>query len=313
MDLETYLLGASGNPDPFVEPGVFELKRIGRGKPRLLIELPHGATEEQQFRDLEARLQGDSFPEDLVAFFFVNTDVGTPECAREIAHRFVERETAHQRSALILRSLIPRTFVDCNRVVEANAEEFLEAGVTQAVPDYVRDAGDLELLISLHEAYQYGADRVYREVCGAGGLAITLHSYAPRSVGIDRVDDQIVQAIRDAYRAENWDRWPIRPEVDVLDRDLDGHLRAPESLVEDIVHGLAEIGLRAERSSTYRLHPSTAGYRHACLYPDQVICLEFRRDLLADPFEPFAEMRISDRKVARICAPVAAAVSRFLT
>jgi hypothetical protein len=42
--------------------------------------------------------------------------------------------------------------------------------------------------------------------------------------------------------------------------------------------------------------------------PGYVLCLEVRRDLLADPFEPFAEMRIGATQVARLARPLAAAL-----
>ena len=311
MDLHTFLQAPDSAGSCFSEPGIYEIQRVGRGRPGLLIELPHGATDRQHFTELRGRLRGDRFPDDLIAFFYVNTDIGTPECAREIARRFSDPDTGDVGSTLILRSLIPRTFIDCNRVVDAHADDFIAAGVTQAVPDYVRDERDQALLLSMHGSYQDAADRAYREVCGDGGLALALHSYAPRSVGIERVDDDIVTALRDAYRPENWSRWPQRPEADLLDRDLEGSLLSPEILVEDIVQGLQSIGVEAKRSCTYRLHPSTAGYRHAIAYPERVICLEFRRDLLADPFDPFAPMHISEKNVARLCRPVADALRSF--
>ena len=51
---------------------------------RLLIEVPHGATTATHFAALRRRLRG-SYPDDLREFYFVNTDVGAPETARESA------------------------------------------------------------------------------------------------------------------------------------------------------------------------------------------------------------------------------------
>ena len=311
MDLESLFQSSPDSWSCFTEPGIFEIERFGGGKPRLLIELPHGATARRHFEDLRSRLTGDDLPDDLIAFFFVNTDIGTPECAREIARQFSEPETGEARSAMVLRSLIPRTFIDCNRAVDAGAGDFLEAGVTQAIPDYIRDPRDLELLISMHASYQETADRAYRAICGENGVAVALHSYAPRSVDIDRVDGDIVRALRHAYRPENWSRWPERPEVDVLDRDVDGRELSAESLVQDLLHGFEEAGIEARQNATYRLHPATSAYRHAKSYPERVLCIEFRRDLLADPFDPFEPMQISDDKVSRICSPLIDALRRF--
>ena len=82
-------------------------------KPRgyLLIELPHGSTTTNDFKWYQKRLQGD-YPPNIIDFFYVNTDVGSPEIAFEIAQQLKDNYEIH-----ILRSHIPRTFIDCNRVV----------------------------------------------------------------------------------------------------------------------------------------------------------------------------------------------------
>ena len=49
-------------------------------------------------------------------------------------------------------------------------------------------------------------------------------------------------------------------------------------------------------------------YAHSMRYPGRVLCMEINRELLADPFTPFAEMHISERKARRMAAPLAAAV-----
>ena len=77
----------------------------------LLIELPHGSTTTNDFKWYQERLQGD-YPPNIIDFFYVNTDVGSPEIAFEIAQQLKDNYEVH-----ILRSHIPRTFIDCNRVV----------------------------------------------------------------------------------------------------------------------------------------------------------------------------------------------------
>ena len=154
--------------------------------PDLLIEVPHGATRAAEYHAVRRRLAGD-LPDDLIDFFFVNTDVGAPECAREIAAAVVAPSehprvadllgsdalaavtAAPPRSVLVLRCLIPRTFVDCNRAVEAADPDYATTGVTKAVPDYVTDPGDIGLLTKLHAAYVQVASRAFDWICGAGG------------------------------------------------------------------------------------------------------------------------------------------------
>ncbi len=104
--------------------------------------MPHGATEGAHFDAVRAKLYGD-YPVDLREFFFVNTDVGAPECAREIAGRLA----GAGRSVLILRGLVPRTFIDCNRRTERGSEEIPGRQLTPAVPAYVRDERDISTLI----------------------------------------------------------------------------------------------------------------------------------------------------------------------
>ena len=97
-------------------PGVCSIDLIGAGPCSLLIEVPHGATKAAHF---DATLQGlcGSYAADLREFFFVNTDVGAPECAWAIA----ELLAGSGRQTLILRALLPRTFADCNRVIGCDA------------------------------------------------------------------------------------------------------------------------------------------------------------------------------------------------
>ena len=82
---------------------------------------------------------------------------------------------------------------------------------------------------------------------------------------------------------------------------------APASWVDSIKAHYARRGLEAGENATYRLHPSTWGYRHAKRYPDRVLCLELSRARLADPFTPFREMQIAPHKVEIMSEPIAAA------
>ena len=45
--------------------------------------------------------------------------------------------------------------------------------------------------------------------------------------------------------------------------------------------------------------------------PGRALCVEVRRDLLADPFEPFAQMTIGTAKVDRLVAPFVRALRRW--
>jgi hypothetical protein len=273
--------------------------------PDLLIEVPHGATRREHFdvvrRELESKL-----PDDLDAFFFVNTDVGAPECARQVA-RLVAHAGAGTRQVLVVLGLVPRTFIDCNRMLDGDSADYRQSGFTPALPDYVDAPADVALLQDLYRRYQQAASRAYERVCGAGGSALIVHSYAPRSVDITTVDANIVRALRAAYEPEAFARWPARPDVDLISRDTADVLMAPAELAATVRARFVAAGFGVEENASYRLHPKTMGYRRSADWPGRVLCLELNRGLLADPFDPFAEMRIGAANVERMSAPLAMA------
>lgn len=276
--------------------------------PCMLFEVPHGATRRSHFAAIRRLLVGD-LPPDLEDWFFVNTDVGSTEVARKVAELVVrapatvELETPPQRSILILRCLIPRTFIDTNRSLTGGTSEDL----TPAVFEYVRELRDVERLTSLYAGYHAVAERAYELVCGAGGLACIPHTYAPKAVTVDSFDEGIGKAMRRAYDPEQYQKWPPRPPVDLITATPDGVELAPPRLAAAIRDNYGKIGIAATENASYELHPSTMAYRYSARYPGQVLCLEIARDLLADPFSPFEEMRIGERKVAAMSAPIAAA------
>jgi predicted N-formylglutamate amidohydrolase len=288
-------------------PGICEVSwyapTAGSGTANLLIEVPHGATRSADFHDLRARLTG-ALPDQLDHFFHVNTDIGAPECAAWIA----EALAALGHGVLVLRCAVPRTFIDCNRVAAGAVAGVMIDGMTPAVASYISEPADRALLETLHFRYHELVARAYTRVCGRGGLGMQFHSYAPRSVGIDRVDGDIVAALHRAYEPEVHATWPERPEVDLICAGADDVFLAAPGLVAAVVHNYAQIGVTATQNATYRLHPATMGYHYARTYPHQVLCIEVRRDLVADPFVPFGESPISPEKVARMSTPVLAAL-----
>lgn len=280
-------------------PDVAEVVRTGDGPPTLLLEVPHGATATAHYAGLRARLRG-PFPEGLDDFFHVNTDVGAPEVALALARAWGD--------ALVLRSLVPRTFIDCNRVLDLAEADYRAGKVTPGLPPYVRDPDDQALLRGLHAQYTALAEAAFAEVCGAGGAAVMVHSYAPRSVDVE-VDDAIGPSLRAAYADEG--RWPKRPEIDLIARDPEGALAIPEALLAALREDLGAAGFQVALSETYPMHPATAAYRYARRYPGRTLCVEVRRDLLADPFDPFAQMNVPEARAERVAGPLAAALRRY--
>jgi hypothetical protein len=285
---------------------VAEVRRHPAGSERaaLLLEVPHGATRAAEFDALAAELRG-PFPEGLRQWFFVNTDVGAPE----VAARLAELAAATLGPVWVIRSRIPRTFVDCNRAVDASTRPSSSAAgaMTPGVAPYVRDARDLALLLDRHAAYRALVEAAYEAVCGAGGTALMVHSYAPREVDV-AVDERIVERIREAYRPGTYEKWPERPEVDLITRAPDGVRLADDGLVARALDAFAAAGVRATADRTYALHPSTMGHLLSARWPGRTLCLEMRRDLLAREFTPFAEMAIDPAKAERMAEALAAAL-----
>ncbi|MDP2308548.1 MAG: hypothetical protein Q8P18_21185 [Pseudomonadota bacterium] len=276
--------------------------------PDLVIELPHGATRTNDYNRLRARLKG-TYDDALVDFFHVNTDVGSPELAHAVAAALVAE---HPASAVcVVQSRIPRTFIDCNRLIDASPEAFREGKVTPGVPPWVRDEEDLVLLREQHAVYVGAARIAIDAVCGAGGVALMLHTYAPRSVDVE-VGDQIVASLHAAYRPDTVDTWPLRPPVDAIGRSLEGVSMVDEGLLTDLCGGYGAIGLEVADGRTYPLHPSTWGFHHGARWPGRTLCVEIRRDLLADPWDPFVEMVISKDKTSRMAGPLAVALGRWM-
>lgn len=276
--------------------------------PDLLVEVPHGADQRHHYDRLRERLRG-PLPADLHAFFHVNTDVAAWDYGRATAEAVIA--AAPSRSVLLVRSLLPRTFVDCNRRADYSGGRLDAGALTPGIPSYVSNEADRALLLELHERYVDVARQAFALVCGAGGLALVPHTYGPRSLGIEAIDERIVDNLRWACAEDRHDTWPLRAEVDLLTRDGDGRELAPAGLEAELLAGFLQAGFEAKANDTYFLHPSTLGYVWSVEYPGRVLSLEVRRDLLVEAWLPLEPMRaVADKceRVARVLAPALARV-----
>lgn len=244
---------------------------------RWLVEVPHGADEPRHYRLLESLLRS-PLPDDLIAFFQVNTDVGS----WALGQALVRALEARGEPVCAIRCGIPRTFVDVNRVLSDH-----EQGFTPGLQPWITDPADKMLLTSLHVAYTSVVRAAYHGICGRGGRALIPHTYAPRTVPITDVDATIVEQLRSFYDTPRIEECPLRPEVDFITTTPDGEdLAIP--VVPDLMARLADLGVKAERDGSYTLHPVTMGARWSADHPGQVLCFEVRRDLVTEwtPFDP---------------------------
>lgn len=279
--------------------------------PDLLVEVPHGADRRAHYDRLRSRMRG-VLPEDLHCFFHVNTDVGAWQFGQSVAGLVVAARP--KSSVLLLRSLIPRTFIDCNRPVDVENAETDAGGdsgkLTPGVPPYVRDAGDLAMLLGLHGRYVDTVRRAFEQTCGRGGIALVPHTYGPRTLGIDGIDEQIVRRLREALAPERVESWPLRAEVDLLTRVGDGPELSPPGIEAELLSAYGDAGFEARANDTYDLHPGSLAHDWSLAYPGQILCVELRRDILVEEWRPFEEMQVDPAKVesaARVLAPVLAA------
>ncbi len=293
-------------------PGVVDVEFV-RGAtadpsaaPDLLLEVAHGATRASHFTDLRAQLRGD-YAADLLDFFFVNTDVGAPELARAVAQRVVRSQP--QRTAVVVRCLVPRTFIDCNRRIERTAVPTAsKAGeMTPGLPPWVKDKADQELLLARYFTYRDVVAAAFDAVGQKGGLALFVHTYAPRSIDVP-VDENIGKALRAAYAPDRLATWTLRPDVDLITHDPDGRELASAPLAARAAAEFAAAGFEVARNATYPLHPVTLAHSFAVQRPTSTLCLEVRRDLLLAEFLPFRELIPDLTRVERAAAPLAAAV-----
>jgi predicted N-formylglutamate amidohydrolase len=273
--------------------------------PDLVIEIPHGATRTADYDALAAQLTS-PLPDRLVDFFHVNTDAGAPELGLAIARRFVADEPG--RIAAVLRCRIPRTFIDCNRRMDATPEEFRAGKVTPGLMPWITSDADRALLRGLYDRYVAAVIDATSRL--AGGALLLLHSYAPRTVDVE-VDANIVASLHRAYQPDIEPTWPLRPPIDVIGKAIDGTDHAPAAVVDALRAQLEPLGLVVANSATYPLHPSTLAWARVQEHPGRAVCIEVRRDLLADPFEPFAQMTIADAKVDRLVPAFVAALRRW--
>ena len=274
--------------------------------PDLLIEVPHGATDTADYNRLAARLTS-PLPDALIDFFHVNTDAGAPELAIAIARTLVADDP--RRTVEIVRCRIPRTFIDCNRRIDASPADFKAGKVTPGLMPWITSAEDRALLRGLYDSY-VGAVRAASARLAPDGAVLLLHTYAPRTIDVE-VDDAIVTSLRRAYDPDVLPTWPLRPPIDVIARDADGVDHAPVAVVAALHVELVPLALTVADSATYPLHPSTLAWDHVAARPGRALCLEVRRDLVADPFEPFAQMTIGVAQVGALAAPIARALQRW--
>ena len=288
-------------PLPTSVPGIADVEIFGRGhEVDLVVEVPHGADRRHHYDALRARMLG-PLPADLHEFFHVNTDVGAWQVGRRVAEGFAARGLG---VAVAIRCLLPRTFIDCNRVEGAGAE----GGLTAGIPAYIDDERDRALLVDLHRRYVAVVEAGIGAV-SSHGFVLLPHTYGPVTLGIPTVGADIVEKLRWAHEAEQLATWPLRPQVDLITRTAEGVLHAPERVAQRVAAGYRAMGLEVAENKTYHMHPVTMGYRWATPLPERVLSLEIRRDLLVREWHWNREQEIDGEAIERFAGPLLTAIA----
>jgi len=268
----------------------------------LLVEVPHGADRAAHYEAVKAELHG-PLPDQLEHFFFVNTDVGAWQLGLWVAEEVVRRQP--HRTVELIRCLVPRTFIDTNRQPGERGGHLGKGGMTPGLQPYVHHPDDQRWLRGLHERYTAVVAEAMERVVGAGGHALIPHTYGKVTMGIERVDDDIVRSLHWAMDPVRADTWPVRPEVDIIHTTADGTSLAPAGMVDALAAAYRADGHQVELGGTYYLHPATTGFAWCDRYPGRILTLEVRRDLLVEHYTPFAEMQVRDDAIERFGTPLA--------
>jgi hypothetical protein len=146
----------------------------------------------------------------------------------------------------------------------------------------------------------------------ARGFLFLPHTYGPVTLGIETVDETIVEKLRGAHQPERYATWPARPEVDLISRAPDGSSPVDPAVLERTAAGYRAHGLEVAENRTYPLHPSSLAHRFSFRVPGRALCLELRRDRLVPGFRWNHENAPDPAAVDRLAGPPADAIAAFL-
>ena len=283
----------------------------------IFLEIPHGATTHahlEAIKTLDAQT-----PEDWDTVYWCSTDQGAPEVALRAAQLLTSPEwawaqlgqaaaqQAADRVVVLIRGLIPRHYVDLNRLWVPQ-DQTAGVGLTPTLPEFLRQQPEPgRKLQALHTRYHAAIMAQYEQTCGLGGQAMQIHTYSPRSVSAPQgVSGPL---LRRAWSDAEREQWPLRPIGQLITGRADEPPLSDAALVDALRREFEAIGVTLAVNEPFAFHPVTTLDQLAHRWPGQLTALELGREFLAQRYDPLGPWTPDVQVVERAAGALARALA----
>lgn len=273
----------------------------------IFLEIPHGATTQAHLDAIKTI--GAQAPEDWDTFYWCSTDQGAPEVALEAARRLVDEawlaerlgdraaQQAAARRVVVIRGLIPRHYIDLNRLW-IDEDEAKKTGLTPIIPSFLKDQPEPGTkLRALYRAYHEAINAQYQQTCQAQGQAMQVHTYSPRSVS---APGGVTGALlRDAWSDAKRETWPLRPPGQLITGRADEPPLSDAQLTAMMLARFEQAQLKLSVNDPFSFHPVTTLDALGHRWPGQIMAIELGRDQLTSSYDPLGPWTPSQEAVER--------------
>lgn len=284
----------------------------------VFLEIPHGATTAAHLEAIKTL--GAEAPEDWDTVYWCTTDQGAPEVASAAAKLLVDpswamealgeraAEDAAKRGVCVVRGLIPRHFIDLNRLW-IDEQEAKQANLTPIVPPFLKSQPKVGgQLRALYREYHSVINAQYERTCQAGGQTMQVHTYSPRSVSAPNgVSGQV---LREAWSDAKRESWPLRPAGQLITGRADEPALSDARLSALMVEEFAKADFELSINDPFSFHPVTTLDALGHRWPGQVMAIELGRERLAERYDPLGPWTPSPTVVAACAHAMAKAIAK---
>lgn len=284
----------------------------------VFLEIPHGATTAAHLEAIKTL--GADTPEDWDTVYWCTTDQGAPEVAQAAADLLVDPDWAREalgeqaaaqaaaRAVCVVRGLIPRHFIDLNRLW-IDEQEAKQANLTPIVPPFLKTQPQVgSKLRALYREYHSVINAQYELTCQAGGQAMQVHTYSPRSVSAPGgVSGQV---LREAWSDAKRESWPLRPAGQLITGRADEPALSDERLTALMVEEFGRVDFALSINDPFSFHPVTTLDALGHRWPGQVMAIELGRERLAERYDPLGPWTPSPAVVSACAQAMAKAIAK---